>query len=154
MSAQVISVKWLLWAAASTLLWTGTVSAAPAGDLQLEAQLIWGTNDPKSPDPRHKPVEAAVAKRLKSLPFKWSNYFEVNRKRITVKPTAASLVPLSGDCEISVARLDDEQVELILFGKGKLVGKVAQKLPKGELLVMGGNAPNFTGWFVVLKLAE
>jgi hypothetical protein len=34
------------------------------------------------------------------------------------------------------------------------VGKITQALPKKELLVTGGNVPNFTAWFVVLKQAE
>jgi hypothetical protein len=29
--------------------------------------------------------------------------------------------------------------------------KRTQALPKGETLVLGGNAPNATSWFVVLK---
>jgi hypothetical protein len=29
-----------------------------------------------------------------------------------------------------------------------------QKLPKGEILVFGGNAPNATAWLVILKRIE
>jgi len=124
---------------------------ALAGDLKLEAQLIWGTNESKSPNPRHKPVEEPVAQKLKELPFKWTHYFEVNRKEFTVSKEESRRVSMSEECEIQVRRLEDEQVELTLYGKGKRVGRVTQKLPKSEMLVLGGNAPNYTAWFVVLR---
>ena len=41
-----------------------------------------------------------------------------------------------------------------LFGKGKETLRRMQNLPKGEMLVLGGNAPNATGWLVVLKRIE
>jgi len=125
--------------------------SALAGELKLEAQLIWGTNDPKSPDPRHKPVEEQVARKLKELPFKWTHYFEVNRKEFTVTRQEPRKVTLSEECEIRVRQLEDEQVELTLYGRGKRVGRISQKLPKSEMLVLGGNAPNYTAWFVVLR---
>ncbi len=122
-----------------------------AGELKLEALLIWGTNEEKSPDPRHKPVETQVAKKLKDLPFKWSHYFEVNRKEFTVPRDQPRRVAMSDECEISVRQAENDQVELILYGKGKRVGRITQKLPRGETLVLGGNAPNYTAWFVVLQ---
>jgi len=128
-----------------------TVAAA---DLKLEAQLIWGTNDPKSPDPKHKPAEAAVARKLRSLPFKWANYFEVNRQQFIVSATETRRVVLSKECTISVRQLAAGKVEVTLFGKGRQVTKVSQELPKGEFLVTGGEAPNFTSWLVVLRQVD
>lgn len=59
-----------------------SISAAVADDLKFEAVLIWGTNEANSPDPKHKPVSESVAKKLAC--FKYSNYFEVNRKQFTL----------------------------------------------------------------------
>jgi hypothetical protein len=125
-----------------------------AGDLKLEAQLIWGANDAKSPDPQHKPVDPEVAKKLKQSPLKWQHYFEVTRKPFVVPPAGVKKVAMSKDCEINVRNLGNASVELSLFGKGRLVGKITQTLPKGELLVTGGNAANFTAWFVVLRQTD
>jgi len=125
-----------------------------AAELELEAQLIWGTNDAKSPDPAHKPVAQDVANKLKSLPFKWEHYFEVTRKRFKVPESGVHSETMSKDCEIRVKNLGNSVVELSLVGRGENVGKITQALPKGELLVIGGNAPNFTAWFVVLRQAE
>ena len=125
-----------------------------AGEIKLEAQLIWGTNDEKSPNPKHKPVDAKVAKKLKKLPFKWQHYFEVNRKQFTVTQGETTKIVLSKDCEIKVRNAGNNSVELQIFGKGECVGKISQVLPKDELLVTGGNAANFTSWFVVLHQSD
>ena len=130
------------------------LSRSSAADLKLEAQLIWGTNDPKSPDPNHKPVDPDVAKRLKTLPFKWANYYEVTRKQFAVPEAGVRSETMSKECEIRVKNLGRSVVELSLVGHGEHVGKITQSLPKGELLVTGGNAPNFTAWFVVLRQAD
>ena len=135
------------------LLWS-TGTHAFAADLKLEAQLIWGTNDAKSPDPSHKTVDAEVAKKLKRLPFKWTSYFEVTRKQFVVAQGGTTRVTMSKDCEVSVRNLGNSSVEVSLYGKSQSVGKITQALPKGELLVTGGNAANFTAWFVVLRQVD
>ena len=136
------------------LLVTALGSPAQAGEIRLEAQLIWGTNDEKSPDPKHKAVDAKVEKKLKKLPFKWQNYFEVNREKFTVAQGETKKIVLSKDCEIKVRNAGNNAVELQIFGKGESVGKISQALPKDELLVTGGNAANFTSWFVVLHQVD
>ena len=130
--------------------------AAPlrAGEIKLDAQLVWGTNEEKSPDPKHKPVEPDVAKKLKSMPFKWQHYFEVNRTKFPVSASETKKITMSKDCEIKVRDAGKGVIEVQLFGKGASVGKIIQSLPKGELLVIGGNASNFTSWFVVLRQAD
>ena len=58
---------------------------------------------------------------------------------------------MSDQCEIVVKPIEHQKVELSLRGQGKRVGKVTQKLPPNDMLVVGGNAENFTAWFVVLR---
>lgn len=127
---------------------------AMAGDSKFEAQLIWGTNDAKSPDPKHMPVEAEVQKKLSDLPLKWKNYFEVNRKSLQVPRDGNAKVALSDKCSIEVKDLEGKKVEVSLVGKGEPVLKRTQPLPKGDILVLGGNAPNATAWLVTLKRTE
>jgi hypothetical protein len=154
MKLKLTPVASLVWGAAVFLLLAVSGEGAFAADLKLEAQLIWGTNDPKSPDPKHKPVGPEVARKLRRLPFKWENYFEVTRKQLVVPSGAVKSEAMSKDCEIRVKNLGNSTVEVSLFGKGKPVGKITQALPKGELLVTGGNAENFTAWFVVLRQTD
>ena len=135
----------------SALAWP--VSAADS-NLKLEAQLVWGTNDKLSPDPKHKPVEPAVKKKLSELPLKWTNYFEETRKTFDVPQGEARRIILSDLCELEVKNLDGSKVEVTHFGRGKKVATRTQALPKGEMLVLGGNAPDATAWLVVLRQVQ
>lgn len=144
----------LACAALGFLLMTALAGSVQAGELKLEAILIWGTNDEKSPDPKHKAVDPRMAKKLKKLPFKWRNYFEVNRVKFTVAEDQTQKVELSKECKIKVRNLGKNTVEVYLFGKGELVSKITQSLAKDECFVTGGNAANLTAWFVVLRQAD
>ena len=149
-----ISAPPLSFLALVLLLLAALGAPVQAAEIKLEAQLIWGTNDEKSPDPKHKAVDSKVEKKLKKLPFKWQNYFEVNREKFTVAQGETKKIVLSKDCEIKVRNAGNNSVELQIFGKGESVGKISQALPKDELLVTGGNAANFTSWFVVLHQVD
>ena len=147
---------------ATVCFWASVVSAfiaagglgAPPAVLRFQVQLVWGTNDDRSPDPKHKPVETDVQAKLNDLPLKFTHYFEVNRKSLEVAAQGIGKVPLSEKCELEVKSLGGSKLEVSLFGKGKEVVKRTQALPKGEMLVLGGNAPNATAWLVVLRRIE
>jgi hypothetical protein len=124
---------------------------AEAENLKFEVQLLWGTNDKKSSDDKHKPVEADIARKLKDLPLKWTNYFVVNQKSFQVAPSSTEKVPLSEKCALEVRNRGGSLIEVTHIGQGKEVWKGTQSLPKGEILVLGGNAPKATSWLVVLK---
>src|SRR5687767_7214152 len=73
---------------------------AAAAERKLEARLIWGTNDEKSPNPKHKRLEGAVAKKLQELPFKWKNYFEVTRTNFAINDREYKKIVMSEKCYI------------------------------------------------------
>lgn len=151
MRPGLIRACWLFLAAA--LLFPVVSARAEAGDVTIEAQLIWGTNDTK-PDSRLKPADPKLAAKLKHSPFKWDHYFEMHHETLKLKLNEEKTVTMSRNCVISVTNLKDEQVKFQLFGKGKLANTVTQALPKGQLLVTGGDAENSTAWFVVLQQAD
>lgn len=127
-------------------------SSTVAAELKLEAQLVWGTDDSKPPAGKDwQPVEPALKKKI---PLKWKNYFEVRRKNFPVKTGEMRREPMSDMCQVEVKNVDNKSVEVSLFGKGKEVMHRKQALPKGEILVLGGNAPNDTAWLVILRQAE
>ncbi|MCX6891843.1 MAG: hypothetical protein WCL11_19860 [Verrucomicrobiota bacterium] len=154
MTPRIRSTALLLGWALAAAIYSGSGLRLQAATLKLQAQLVWGTNDERSPDPKHKPVEAVVKEKLKELPLKWSNYFEINRKNVELSPSGTSKVELSEKCQLEVTSLGGSKLEVILLGKGKETLKRTQALPKGEMLVLGGNAPNATAWLVVLKRIE
>lgn len=133
-------------------MWACAPSQANAPEIKLQTQLVWGTDDAKAPEGKnYKPVEPDILKRLKELPLKWKNYFEVRRTDFSVMPALAKKVPLSDKCELNVLSQSNSTVEVSLIGRGKEVVRRTQSLHKGEILVLGGNAPNSTAWLVILK---
>jgi hypothetical protein len=143
------------WISIALLMLACAEMHAQAAEIKLQAFLLWGTDESKPPEGKaYNPVDPEIRNKLKELPLKWTNWFEVNRKVFTVPMGAGQEVPLSGKCQINVKRVSGAEVEVVLIGKGKEVVKRKQSLPKGEMLVLGGNAPNSTAWLVVLKRIE
>ncbi len=142
------------WLAVLCFFLTSAGIAAPAKDLEFQALLVWATDAENSPDHNHKPVEAEVRRKLAELPLKWKNYFEVKREQFTVPRGGSEKATLSDKCKIGVTDVDGRHIEVSLIGKGEPVLKRTQPLSKGEILVLGGNAPDATGWLVVLKRIE
>jgi hypothetical protein len=127
--------------------------AVQASDLKLQAQLIWGTNDEKSPNPEHKPVDPVLAKKLGKI-FKWKNYFEVNRQNAMIPSRQSRKLTMSKRCVIEVQELEGPRVEVRLFGDGKLVNKTVEALTPGGLLTVAGPDKNENAWFIVLQAEE
>lgn len=139
------------WIVAALFFFAAISARAGSADMKIEAQLIWATNDKHDPNPKHKPVTPEIREKLGQLPLKWANYFEVNKVALDVPKAESRRGKLSEKCEIEVKNIDGEQVEVALIGKGDPVWKRIQALPKGEILILGGNAPNATAWLVALK---
>jgi hypothetical protein len=155
MRATLIPASRLLCLSTALFLLAGTEMHAQAADMKFQAFLLWGTDDDKPPEGKtYKPVDPEIRQKLKDLPFKWAHWFEVNRVELAVAAGATKEVPISEKCKLIVKRLPGSELEVSLLGKGKEVVKRKQPLPKGETLVLGGNAPNATAWLVVLKRIE
>ncbi len=139
---------------AVALCFAGLPVSAAAGEISLEALLLWGTNEAKSPNPKHKPVSPELRERLKSLPLKWTNYFEETRKEFAVPQGASKRVALSDVCEVEVQNVDGATVCITQYGRGREVARQKQVMPKNEVVVLAGNAPGANAWLVVLKRAK
>ncbi len=122
--------------------------AAPEGPESYEVRLIWASNDASSPDPSHKKLDTELTALLKKS-FKWSSYYEVNSKVISVPVNKTEEIKLSDVCTVKIKNLGKSHLEADLFGKGKPVSK-----SKGELkkwFILAGEDKNDTGWFVVIR---
>ena len=128
-----------------------TAIAAVGADRKMEARLIWGTNDDKSPNPAHKPLDGDLAKKLREMPLKWKNYFEVNRQVFTINTAAYTNIVMSKKCRIEVKDKGTNYVTVKLFGEGKQVNRVDKSLPKGEVLTIGGDAKDNNAWFITVR---
>jgi hypothetical protein len=155
MRAKLIPGTGLGWFSMAVALLACAQVHALADDLKLQAFLLWGTDDVKPPEGKdYKPVDLEVRQKLKDLPLKWTNWFEVNRKDFVAPQGTMKEVSMSAKCQLHVRKFIGPEMEVTLIGKGKEVVKRKQSLPKGEMLVLGGNAPNSTAWLVVLKRIE
>ena len=127
------------------------VSTAAAADRKMEARLVWGTNADKSPDASHKKLDGELAKKLREMPLKWENFFEVNRQPFTINTTNYTKIVLSKKCTIEVKDKGANNVTVKLYGEGKQVNRVDKPLPKGEVLTIGGDAKDNNAWFVIVR---
>ena len=130
------------------LLASGTICAR-ASELKLEATLVWGTNDEKSPKKEHVPVDEATAARLRKV-FKWRNYFVCNKKTKVIPSRGSNQFKLSDDCTVEITELDGPRIELKVIGKGVPVHKSIKELRKGDWFVYCGDDKNESGWFVII----
>lgn len=129
-------------------------SVAYAADTKLEARLIWGTNDEKSPNPDHKKVDDVLAKKLKAMPFKWNNFFEVNRTNFTVGTNYTKVV-MSKQCSIDVKDSGKAGIKVKMFGQGKEMSRIEKSpLPKGEILTIAGDSKDQSAWLITIKRTE
>jgi len=132
----------------------GGITSLSASDITLEAQLVWGTNDKASPNPKHKKVDTILAEQL-GKQFKWTNYFEVKRVLETVPHGQAKRIRMSEDCEIEVHNLSGNQVKVVLYGKKKEVLRREGSLTKTDWLIIGGDVSNdSSAWFVVFRMVD
>lgn len=124
---------------------------ADAGVEDYEVRLIWASNDESSPDPKHKKLDSQLTAFLKKS-FRWSNYYEVNSKVLSVSVNEIKEAKLSDVCTVKVKNLGNSRLEADLFGKGKPVSNTKAKLDKW--VILAGEAKNDTGWFVVIRKAH
>ena len=135
----------------TAILFAGVLSAATAAERKMEARLVWGTNDEKSPEPSHKPLDADMAKKLHEMPLKWKNYFEVNRRTFLINPQTYTNIVMSKQCSIEMKDKGGNNVTVKLYGQGKPVNRVDKPLPKGDVLTIGGDAKNNSAWFIMVR---
>ena len=95
-------------------------------------------------------VEPETAGKLAKV-FKWQSYYEVSRTNFTVSAGGTKKVVMSPKCDIEVEYLGASNVNVRLYGKGKMVVCKRQTISPGELAVVAGPDKNDTAWFVVLK---
>lgn len=139
--------------ATASLAWSGMPAWAADGDqdkMDLRAILVWGTNDDAEKHPKLKSIPTSLQKRLSKV-FKWKTYLEIRRKHATIRSEQECALAMSKECQVKVARVDENRVRLRLYGKGKLVVDREQSLKPGSTTVLAGDDKNDTAWFVIIS---
>ncbi len=145
--------RWLKTLALGLILLSGSVSQTFAANLRIEAKLVWATDEAKSPDPKHKPMDAIASESLRKT-FKWKNYFEVNRVVKEVPARSSNKFELSKRCTIEIKELEGPKIEVKLIGEGKELHKTTLTISKGKSVVYSGDDKNQNAWFVIITELE
>ena len=155
---------------ASLLLWSivsfGGIFAARsdsiAGECNIRAQLIWGTDEEKPADKELRELDPKVADKLRHV-FKWKNYLEITNLTIVLSPQMSKTVTMSPKCKLELKTIEAESkkpedalIEVKLFGEGKKVTTKRQPiklLQQGEYSILAGDdkEKRENAWFVVLS---
>src|SRR5437016_951495 len=121
--AAIVLARWF-----SLLVFAPVLAVAlQAGDLNLQAMLVWGTNEEKPANKDLKELPPDLLKKLRGV-FKWKNYFEVNRQKVSLPPKNAKRARLSDKCEVEVENFGGSDIEVRVIGRGKLFGKVRETI--------------------------
>jgi hypothetical protein len=132
-------------------LYLPPVKVFGGSDLNVEAVLVWGTNSEKPAAKKLRELEPDLARKLGKSPYKWKNYFEVERKSVVSPVNVTKRLIMSERCELEVKNLGDERVEVKLIGQGKPVSRHVESLPPGYTVVLSGDDKNDTCWMIVLR---
>lgn len=133
-----------------------------ADDLQVQARLVWGTNNPKPEGSKYTALDAKGREKLRQ--FKWQNYWVVNQSVSKLEAQKASRMSLSEKCAVDVKDLGNGTAEIRLFelkagAEPKLVKPVHHSisaLRKGEYCILAGDdkAVWDDAWFVIVTASE
>jgi hypothetical protein len=137
------------------LFWSTGAATTSAADLSLRTQLLWGTDQEKPQESTYKEIDAKLKKKLSRV-FKWKNYFEINDQKVSLGAKDTKRLKLSAKCEIEIRFVDEQTLEIKLYGEGKLTKTIRQSvkaLNQGELAVLAGDDKDKydDAWFVVLS---
>ena len=101
--------------------------------MKLQAFLLWGTDDSKPPEGKaYKPVDPDIRQKLKDLPLKWTNWFEVNRKDFAVPQGETKEVPISEKCQLNVKKLAGHRSGSLSDWQGQRGGETQAVPPRKE----------------------
>lgn len=124
----------------------------------LKLQLIWGTdtniNDVERLKGKFKEVDPAVKKRLGEF-LKWNYYYEISSKKVDLKEPKEYSVVMSKHCEIKISKVEDEVVEVKLYGKDKMVVKKKARItPKKPQSIAGKTESTAEFWCVLISVDD
>ena len=131
-------------------------------DLQVQAQLVWGTNNPKPDGSKYTALDPKGREKLRQ--FKWQNYWVVNQTVSKIDIQKPSRMTLSGKCAVDIKDLGNGTAEIRLFelkpgSEPKLVKPVHHSLAalrKGEYCILAGDDKSVwdDAWFVIVTAVE
>ncbi len=137
------------------------LGAAPATELKLRSQLVWGTDGSKPDGKDLVELDAKLKDKLKAL--RWKNYWVIKSEDTRVvgkEPRKAML----DKCAVELSDVGNGHLEVKLYsvgadGKLKLLRTVTEpieKLVKGGTLIIGGDSKDTwdDAWMVIITMSH
>jgi hypothetical protein len=133
------------------LLAFAVASESKAGDQRFTfyVQIIRGTNGDKPNDAMWEVVEPKLTKKLSPI-FKWKHYWEMKRQTVSVTKGKVTRVAATGEREVEIELVKENQIELRLYRKRELRRKMKASV-ETTMTILGGEAPENEGWFIVVR---
>jgi hypothetical protein len=151
------------WLSGFIGIWILLGSVAWAGEFQVQAQLVWGTDTGRPEGKDFEELDGTIRERfLRQL--RWKNYYVVRTLASEVPEKESKQLALSKRCSVDVKRVGEGEVELKIHslkeGESPKLVKTdrisIEKLEAGHALVFGGDSKDNwdDAWFVVLTAAK
>jgi len=112
-------------------------------------QIIRGTNEDKPNDAMWEVVEPKLTKKLSPI-FKWKHYWEMKRQAVSVTKGKVTRVAATGEREVEIELVKENQIELRLYRKRELRRKMKASV-ETTMTILAGDAPENEGWFIVVR---
>ena len=134
-----------------------TECLAATAELNLQAKLVWATNEEKPADKKLTDLDGKLTEKLRRV-FKWKNYFEVSHQNALVGQSSSKKLTMSSKYEVEIRKLDEATIEVKLYGQGKLLKTdkhPIKSLLQGEYYILAGDDKEKydDAWLVVFACA-
>jgi hypothetical protein len=115
-------------------------------------QLVRGNNEDAPPQPDSRPVGIKVARHLRAA-LNWKNYWEINRRQVSICSGNATRFCLSNAREVEIDLSNRKCRKVTAFENGKVIQSSMR--PAGEgMTVIGGERDQDSAWFIVVRRDE
>src|SRR5215475_14550651 len=109
-------------------------------------QLVRGNNEDAPPESGGRPVGIKVARHLRSA-LNWKNYWEINRRQVTVCSGKTTRVCLSKEREVEIDLTKGKCRKVTAFENGRVVQRMVRPAGEGMTLI-GGERDSESAWFI------
>ena len=118
--------------------------------LTLYIQIIRGTNEEKPQERTWKQIGPKLSGRLAPI-FQWKHYWQVGLAEVRLEPHRVKKARLSDIRHLEVELVNENDVEIRVFQKGKLTRRSRHKVRSLDMEIIGGTREDETSWFAVIR---
>ncbi len=131
------------------LLGPPAARCAEAPAFAFYVQLLRGSDDDTPPAPEARPIGTDLNRRLHGV-FRWKNYWEIKRQRVTLNAGKAVRARISPDREVEINLAKPEEMVVCIYTDGKLI-RMRHQAIQTRFYITGGDNDGAQSWFIVVR---